>query len=134
MWLLAGRFLEELNLAEETAKEFTPAFLARLREHRWPGNVRELRNVVQRAFTLAGDGPLDGVDCIQPPPDALDRAPWLSQEARSLIVPLGSSLADVERRLVLATLDHVGGDKIEAAAVLGVSLKTMYNRLREYRV
>ncbi len=134
MLLLAARFLEELNLAEGTATEFTVAFLARLREHRWPGNVRELRNVVQRAFTLAGKGPIDGADCIQPLPEALDRGTWLSPGARSLIVPLGSSLADVERRLLLATLDHVGGDKIEAAAVLGVSLKTMYNRLREYRM
>ena len=49
----------------------------------------------------------------------VDRAPWPSQGARSLIVPVGSSLADVERRLVLATVDAVGGDKIEAAAVPG---------------
>jgi two-component system, NtrC family, response regulator AtoC len=135
--LLAEQFLDELNQAEGTVKEFTAAFLSRVREHRWPGNVRELRNVVQRSFTLAGKGPIDGfdcIDCIRPPPDALDRAPWLPHGARSLIVPLGSSLADVERRLLLATLDHVGGDKTEAAAVLGVSLKTMYNRLREYRV
>jgi two-component system, NtrC family, response regulator AtoC len=131
--LLAERFLAELNLAEQTAKAFTPPCLERLRQYHWPGNVRELRNVVQRSFVQAEDVELD---CA-----FLPRRDWVesrdeacvSSEAPSLVVPLGSTLAEVERRLLLATLAHVGGDKIAAAAVLGVSLKTMYNRLREYR-
>jgi DNA-binding NtrC family response regulator len=53
--------------------------------------------------------------------------------ARSLTLRLGSSIAEVERELILATLDHLDGSKREAARVLGVSLKTLYNRLNAYR-
>ena len=53
--------------------------------------------------------------------------------ARSLRLPLGSSIAEAERALILATLSHVDGNKREAARVLGVSLKTLYNRLNAYR-
>jgi two-component system response regulator AtoC len=119
--LLAERFLAELNLTEETVKTFTPECRARLQEHHWPGNVRELRNVVQRSFILAG---AVDVDCVVLP---------RRDESESFVVTIGSTLAAVERRLLLATLDHVSGDKVAAAAVLGVSLKTLYNRLRDYR-
>jgi DNA-binding NtrC family response regulator len=133
--LLAGQFLAELNLAEDTAKSFTPACLERLREYCWPGNVRELRNVVHRSFIMAGDA---DVDCVGlPGRDAAEShgaGGWVSPDAPSLVVPVGSTIAEAERRLLLATLAHLGGNKIHTAEVLGVSLKTMYNRLREYGV
>jgi DNA-binding NtrC family response regulator len=122
--LLAEAFLGELNVAQGTAKEFSAGCLERLRRYTWPGNVRELRNVVQRAFILAEE---DGtVNCLPLP---LATGEWGAASA----LPLGTSLAEARRWLVLATLDHFGGNKPEAAQTLGISLKTLYNRLREYR-
>jgi two-component system, NtrC family, response regulator AtoC len=131
--LLADQFLGELNLSEKTAKCFTPACLEQFREYHWPGNVRELRNVVQRSFILAGEVDVDCIVLPRPPRAESKETAWVAPGVPGLVVPIGSTIAEVERRLLLATLAHLGGDKVQAALVLGVSLKTMYNRLREYR-
>jgi two-component system response regulator AtoC len=132
--LLADQFLSELNAAEGTAKKFTAACRPRLRRHSWPGNVRELRNVVDRAFILAGESA--AVDCLPLPAlrNVGSGASPVTDEvgALSLVTRVGTSLAEAERRIILATLDHVGGSKPKAAQTLGISLKTLYNRLREY--
>jgi two-component system, NtrC family, response regulator AtoC len=133
--LLAERFLDDLNQAEGTAKKFTAACLDRLRGHNWPGNVRELRNVVHRAFILAGENV--GAHCLpfRPYPRVSESLVSVCEALGSPIVVtrLGTSLAEAERRLILATVDHLGGCKDAAAATLGISLKTLYNRLREYK-
>jgi two-component system, NtrC family, response regulator AtoC len=131
--LLAAHFLGELNLVEKTAKSFTAACLAQLREYHWPGNVRELRNVVQRSFILAGGIDVERIALSSREPDERAAAACAAPDVPDLVVPIGSTIAEAERRLLLATLAHLGGDKARAAVVLGVSLKTMYNRLREYR-
>ncbi len=93
--------------------------------HRWPGNVRELRNAVQRGYILADDE----VEL----PDPVVRAPRKSaQQAETLDVSIGTALADAQRAIILATLSHFDGDKGRTAAALGVSLKTLYNRLARY--
>jgi len=88
--------------------------------------VRELKNVVHRAYIMADD-------VIEPrcvPPE-LGRT---SQTTGPYFqVRVGSKVADVERRLILATLEQCGGTKEKAATMLGISLKTLYNRLREYQ-
>jgi DNA-binding NtrC family response regulator len=122
--LLAEQVLGELNAAEGTAKRFTAACLDRLRRHRWPGNVRELRNVIEGAFILAGDE-LDVAD--------LSLEGTAARAASSLVTAVGTPLADAERRLILATLDHFQGNKRQAAAALQISLNTLYSRLREYK-
>lgn len=99
--------------------------MARLRSHSWPGNVRELRNAVQRAFILSEDE--IGPEAI---PESEIDVPV--QNGDVLQVQLGSSIEDVERRLILATLEELGGDKKRAAKTLGISLKTLYNRLNVY--
>jgi DNA-binding NtrC family response regulator len=133
--LLADEFLGDLNAAEGTAKEFTAACRERLRRHAWPGNVRELRNVVQRAFILAEQNV--GVDCLLLTPlDNPGGETALVSEApgaSGLVTRVGTSLAEAERRLILATLDHFGGSKDQAAQTLGIGLKTLYSRLREYK-
>jgi two-component system, NtrC family, response regulator AtoC len=133
IFLLAEQFLGELNEAEGTTKTFTAAGLERLRRHPWPGNVRELRHAVQRAFILA-EKDVD-VDCLPLPSHGsagrVTSLPAGEGGASSLMVQLGTSLADAQHRLLLATLDHFGGDKPRAARVLGISLKTMYSRTRE---
>ena len=122
--LLAEKFLGDLNAAEGTSKRFTRACLDRLHRHGWPGNVRELNNVVRRAFILAEDE----VDVDSLPVGTAEGAPTMSLTTR-----LGSSIAEAERRLILATLEHCEGDKKRAADVLKVSLKTLYSRLNEYK-
>ena len=122
--LLAEKFLAELNQAEGTAKRFTRACLERLHRHSWPGNVRELQNVVRRAFILAEEDV--GVDSL--PLGVTEEV-----SAASLVTRVGTSIAEVERRLILATLEHCDGDKKKAADVLKISLKTLYNRLNEYK-
>jgi two-component system response regulator AtoC len=122
--LLAEQFLDEMNKTHGTDKAFTRACLERLRRHKWPGNVRELKNVVQRAYILAeGDVGID----------ALPLGVHEETGASSLVMRVGTSIAEMERRLILATLEHFEGDKKRAATVLKISLKTLYNRLNEYK-
>jgi DNA-binding NtrC family response regulator len=121
--LLAEHFLAELNAAAGLRRRFTEGSLDRLREHAWPGNVRELKNVVERAYVLT-DGELDVEVASAPEPDPTS-APHNG---------VGSSLGESERQLILATLDHFSGDKRKAAAMLKISLNTLYSRLREYKL
>ena len=127
--LLAGNFLTELNALEKAHKRFSPAALQALSKHHWPGNVRQLRNAVQRAFIMAegdeiGEGHLSF--------DAMSPAAESRNDGVSVTVRVGTSIADMERKLIFATLDFCGGRREQAAEMLGVSPKTLYNRLREY--
>jgi two-component system response regulator AtoC len=123
--LLAQGFLDELNRRSGTSKRMNDNAFARLRQHRWPGNVRELKNVVERAFIMATQE--IGAEDI-PLADARGAASLEGQ----LTFEVGTSLGQSEKALILATLKHHEGNKREAAQVLGVSLKTLYNRLKEY--
>jgi DNA-binding NtrC family response regulator len=121
--LLAQHFLDLLNRQESAAKSFAPASIAALYAHAWPGNVRELKNYVQRAFILADEV----IEANLAPAGAASRdsAPLLS-------VRVGSTLDEVSRRLIEATLAECGS-KRKAADMLGISLKTLYNRLAAYK-
>ncbi|HVT15499.1 MAG TPA: sigma-54 dependent transcriptional regulator [Thermoanaerobaculia bacterium] len=121
---LAESFLDELNRQEGTRKILAPATVAILQCCAWPGNVRELKNVVHRAFILAGDE--IGPSCLAPELSGQGRV-----EGERPLDALGT-LAEAERRLILASLEHFGGDKRKAAEALGVSLRTLYNRLQQY--
>jgi two-component system response regulator AtoC len=122
---LAESFLGELNQQEGKRKTLAPATVAILRRCAWPGNVRELKNVVHRAFILAEDE--IGPSCLAP--ELSGHAP--AADGGRLPGAL-ETLAEAERRLIIASLDHFGGDKRKAADALGVSVRTLYNRLREY--
>jgi DNA-binding NtrC family response regulator len=121
--LLAQHFLEVLNKQENGTKSFAPPTIAALYAHSWPGNVRELKNYVQRAFILADD--VIGADLAPAAVAAPDTAPLLT-------VRVGSTLDEVSRRLIEATLAECGS-KRKAADMLGISLKTLYNRLAVYK-
>jgi DNA-binding NtrC family response regulator len=124
--LIADEFLRDMNRAEGTSKVFSPDAHEILMGWHWPGNVRELRNVVQRAFIMADDVIDPGCLPLETGRAARDNGgPFLQ-------VRVGSTVAEVERRLMLATLEQCGGTKEKAAQMLGISLKTLYNRLREY--
>jgi DNA-binding NtrC family response regulator len=120
--LLAEHFLQSLNVESNSSKRFSRAALTTIRAYHWPGNVRELKNAVHRAFIMAEDLvelDLSGLACP-------------AVEGECLRVPVGTSLAEMERQAIFATLDHCRGNKRRAAEMLGVSLKTLYNRLKEY--
>jgi two-component system response regulator AtoC len=124
--LLADHFLSQLNERQGTSKRFTEDSMERLRSHSWPGNVRELKNVIHRAFIMADQ---------EITPRSLPReVGGDSGFQRSLHFQVGSSIEDVEKRLIMATLEAYGGNKRKTADILGVSLKTLYNRLNTYRL
>jgi two-component system response regulator AtoC len=121
---LAHHFLDELNAAYGTTKRITEKASAVLRAHHWPGNVRELRNYIHRAYILSDQI----IDTQILAPVAVNA----STSAHTLAIPVGTSLADVDRKLIFATMELCGGVKKRAADLLGISLKTLYNRLEEY--
>ena len=124
--LIAQHYLDRLNRGNGAQKRFTSGALQELREHRWPGNVRELRNAVERAFILA-DGEIPASCFFLEPFDRTGR------QEEDLGVRVGMTIAEMERRLIVATLERLRGDKKKAAKTLGISLKTLYTRLSVYR-
>jgi two-component system, NtrC family, response regulator AtoC len=124
--LLAQSFLDDLNAEHGTRKQFPPSALDMLNSHSWPGNVRELRNYVQRAYIMAEE---NSVETASVP---LHISPARPTAGSVLMVPVGTSLAEADRQIILATLEQCGGVKKRAAEILGISLKTLYNRLEEY--
>ena len=121
---LAQYFLDELNRVESTHKGFSRETLARLYQHGWPGNVRELKNYVQRAYIMADDQ----IECDLGAPEA----PPKTEDGTTITIRVGTPLEEVERRVTMATLAYCGHVKRKAAEILGVSLKTLYNRLETY--
>ena len=125
--LLAEHFLDQISSREGEIKRFAPEALARLATYPWPGNVRELRNIVYRAYVMANGSTI--VDECLPPTQV--SAPAVNG-APAITVRVGTTLAEIERQVTLATLEHLGRHKEKTAATLGISLKTLYNRLKEY--
>ena len=125
--LLAKVFLARLNEEEGMHKVFSKSSRRFMNEYHWPGNVRELKNMVHRAFILA-DLDVDLATAIGAAKPVVSGV-----ESDCVTFPLGSRLADAEQRLIFATLGYCGGNKTQTAEVLGVSLKTLYNRLNEYQ-
>src|SRR4051812_12557386 len=107
--------------------------------HRWPGNVRELENTMHRAVLLT-TGPEIGVDGILTPDGArLDQSHGSSAVAHAALAAeqmtrslVGRTVADVERDLILETLKHCLGNRTHAANILGISIRTLRNKLNEY--
>jgi DNA-binding NtrC family response regulator len=151
--MLADRFLSELNAQAATQKRFSAGARDTLRTHTWPGNVREMKNCVERAFILSDDvlelAPLiqsaraelartDGVridstrtDGVRSDGARTDSGVDSSGRER-LEIRVGSRIHDMERSLIVATLDYFKGNKRRAADALGCSLKTLYNKLNGY--
>jgi DNA-binding NtrC family response regulator len=140
--LLAQMFLDTLNDEHAEKKSLSEAAMCRIREYRWPGNVRELKNVIHRAFVLSDNEVDVDIDAARAPEDitvsngasvgATVATTSGFGETFSVRIPVGMSLDDAEQALIRATLDSVDGSKVKAAQVLGISLKTLYNRLHAY--
>jgi DNA-binding NtrC family response regulator len=111
----------------------TDELLTRLVTYRWPGNVRELRNTIERAVVLAGDGEL-GIKHL--PTGFGDAAPVRSMGGSgsdtAVHVEVGTTVDEAERQLIMKTLSSTHNNKTRAAEILGISTKTLQNKLKEY--
>ena len=123
---LVSHFLEKYGKAYD--KQFTgfaPGMMNVLLAHDWPGNVRELENAIERAIVLAKGSELTADDL----PPAL-RGPRPTHDAASLIP--GATMQQIEREAILRTLELVGGSTTRAAELLGISVRTVQYRLKEF--
>jgi DNA-binding NtrC family response regulator len=123
--LLVEHFLRDSRTTGGAQRAFSGESLKRLQAYHWPGNVRELKHVVQRA-SIMSDPESEELSL----PDRFE-SPFGDQEARQGLT-IGRSIRDVERELIMRTLEHLNGDKKAAAETLGISLNTLYNRLNAY--
>jgi len=107
--------------------------------HNWPGNVRELRNVLERAVILAGEGTIElrhlpgmfqNQSAVVAPAAAMAVAG--PQETEAVQFRIGTTVEEAEKGLILRTLEHTRNNKTRAAEILGISLKTLHNKLKEY--
>jgi DNA-binding NtrC family response regulator len=132
--LLTDRFVAEFSARHGGPERvFEPEALAAMERYAWPGNVRELRNVVERAVVLARDGRI-----------GVSHLPAYVRDPRGSDIPGGAggdfafppeaTAADVERELILLTLERTGNNKAEAARRLGVSVRTIRNKLKSWGV
>jgi DNA-binding NtrC family response regulator len=115
-----GKYHKRIGAVDEAGQRM-------LQGHGWPGNVRELRNTIERAvITCEGD-------LITPAhlPPSLAGQPRV-ESPDSITLPLGTTVEEAEKALILKTLASVGNNKTRAAEALGVSLKTLHNKLHRY--
>ncbi len=128
--LIIQAFLDEFNTRDRrSVKAVTPEAMRMLELYDWPGNVRELRNVVERATILARG------DCIEPQhvPRFGPTTPRPAEPASGVTIVPGMTVDEAERKLILATLEAAGNNKTRAAEMLGISLKTLHNKLNRMK-
>ena len=132
--LLCESIIADLNQRHQChVVGVAPEALRALAAHPWPGNVRELRNALERAVILAGSGLLEPRHFLSLSPAAPSTAPPPPAAAADEIrIPIGATVGQAERALIEATLRHTGNNRTRAAAILGISQKTLFNKLREY--
>ena len=122
--LLAEHFL--MRYREKNQRDISgisPEALDRLSAYDWPGNVRELENIIERAVVLDRDRLID-VDDL---PEQITQA--TNKQSRTLSIPLGTSLEEIERLVLTETLKMTGGNKKMAAQLLGIATRTIYRKL-----
>jgi len=146
---ISEALIGDLNRKHECrVSDIAPAVLEALERHNWPGNVRELRNVLERAVILAGEGTIEvqhlpaflqsrssAASPAAPPAAAPTPAPAAAsspEDSEVLRIPIGTTVEETEKALILRTLEHTRNNKTRAAEILGISLKTLHNKLKEY--
>ena len=131
--VMAEAILKQMNQKHgRRVSGLTPSLLERLMAYDWPGNGRELRNTIERAVILCADGaPLDTGHL---PAEFGKAKSQTAPELDASMVPLrvGTTVDEMERLLILRTLEATGQNKTRSAEILGVSLKTLHNKLKAY--
>jgi transcriptional regulator with PAS, ATPase and Fis domain len=126
--LLVQTFLNEFNARNnKSVRAVSQDAMYILERYQWPGNIRELRNVMERATILA-----EG-EFIEPkhlPPTLVSRG---EEALPTVTLSPGTTVDEAERRLILLTLDHTRNNKTRAAEILGISLKTLHNKLNRMK-
>jgi len=141
---IAEALIGDLNRKHECrVSDIAPDVLLALERHNWPGNVRELRNVLERAVILAGEGTIElkHIPAFLQTRTALVAAAGAGSAATaqegaegpdSVRFSIGTTVEEAEKGLILRTLEHTRNNKTRAAEILGISLKTLHNKLKEY--
>ena len=146
---IAEALMGDLNRKHDCrVTEISPAVIEALERHNWPGNVRELRNVLERAVILAGEGTIEmkHLPAFLQNQAAAARVPRLPSPRRGAAAAprrrrrtadavkfqIGTTVEEAEKGLILRTLEHTRNNKTRAAEILGISLKTLHNKLKEY--
>jgi DNA-binding NtrC family response regulator len=126
--LLIQAFLGEFNARNnKKVSAVEPSAMRVLEQYAWPGNVRELRNVIERAVILASGEFIE----VKHLPPLVTESPDVAKPTLSLTP--GTTVEEAERRLILMTLEHTRDNKTRAAEILGISLKTLHNKLNKLR-
>src|SRR5690606_21318199 len=129
--LIIQAFLDEFNKRDRRdVKAVTPEAMRMLEAYDWPGNVRELRNGIERATILARGEFIEPshLPRLGPSPRAIETPP-----SSGVTIAPGMTVDEAERRLIVATLEAAGNNKTRAAEMLGISLKTLHNKLNRMR-
>ena len=126
--LLVQSFLAEFNASNEKAiRGVDQDAMQVLEQYPWPGNIRELRNVIERATILADT---EFIETRHLPPLLVTRG---EETLPTMTLTPGTTVDEAERRLILLTLDHTRNNKTRAAEILGISLKTLHNKLNRMK-
>src|SRR6516225_3299039 len=142
--LIAEALISDLNRKHLCRiADLAPVVMQALEHHQWPGNVRELRNVLERAVILAGEGTIElhhlpaflqGAAATAATVESSAHAPQApsTSDVGGIRFQIGTTVEEAEKGLILHTLEHTRNNKTRAAEILGISLKTLHNKLKEY--
>lgn len=123
---LATHFLKMFSLKYgKEIRGFTTDYVEMLQQYHWPGNIRELRNAIERAVVIC---PGESISVLDLPEKIIKT----QNEIMHISIPIGSSVEEAEKKLILETLASVGNNKAKAARILGVSRKTLHNKLHSF--
>ena len=126
--LLARHFCETFCLQnDKELMSISPSALEQMRQYSWPGNVRELENTIERAVLIGL------TDEIRPEDLILDGDDLCMDPSRSASISAGLTVREMERKLIIATMETVNENRSQAAEMLGISIRTLRNKLKEYR-
>lgn len=124
---LAKHFIAHQNAQEGQTKRILQSALDKIAAHDWPGNVRELKHTIERAFILSDD--------VIEDQHIMSESPFLTaQPILEESIPVGITLMDIEKAAIVNNLDNNSGNKTKTAQELGISVKTLYNKLDKYEV
>jgi transcriptional regulator with PAS, ATPase and Fis domain len=130
---IAAALIELINNREGShVADVHPDAIEALKSHDWPGNVRELRNVIERAVIVAGKGTIlpKHLPFVYSGSTRVD--PEEPETGDSIRFRVGSSIREIEKAYILLTLKHANNNKVRAAEILGISVRTLHNRLSEF--